>query len=145
MRNYIVAILLCQDTQRVLLVREPTTSLDSNGKFLAFEGECGQRETVNDAAIRIIREKTGVNVSGRLQRLGKLTLETSISPSTRRKGMVNYFSASVRESEVATVTLDREGLVWLPLASVLAMPAASNTLAGSGELQYFTSLALRRM
>lgn len=142
MRNYIVAILLCRDTQRVLLVREPSASLDSNGKFFAFEGECGQRETVNDAAIRIVRERTGVSVAGRLQRLGKLSLEASATHSTRRKGMVNYFSVRVQESEVTAGILDRGGLVWLPAASVLAIPVSSNTLAGNGELQYFTGLAL---
>lgn len=141
--NYTVCILICRETEKVLLIKKDRT--DFAGRYNGIGGKLEYRENPALGAIREIKEETGADVTGRLHKLGKLQISYDCACHDPQGCTLHYFTADIAEEEVSQQPGETEKLTWFPIASVISIPARSKTLAGDGDLQYFTNMALNRI
>lgn len=139
MMSYTVCLLICRETGRVLLVKKDRT--DFAGRYNGVGGKLERCENPVLGAIREIREETGADVSGRVVKLGKLTIPYDCGKHDPQGCTLHYFTADVHEDEVSQQEGETESLTWWPVKSAVAIPACSDTFAGDGDLQYFINIA----
>lgn len=143
MMEYTVCVLICRETNRFLLSKKDRT--DFAGRFNGVGGKIEPGETPAAGAIREIKEETGADVTGRLCKLGTLQLPLDCGKHDPQGCVLHFYTADVSEEEISQQPGETEQLTWFPAKSVVAIPAASETFAGDGDLQYFANLALKRV
>lgn len=143
MSSYTVSILVCRETDRVLVCRRYHSAFN-----VSYTGICGKldnREKPVVGAIRAVREKTGMNIADRMHRLGKIQIQVDPKERNTQGCILHYFTADVSEDEVRTFAGNSKDLTWLPVVGITAIPVCSDTITGYGSLQYFTFMALHRV
>ena len=135
-----VCLLLCKETESVLLLKKDRT--DFAGKYNGVGGKLEPEESAEECAIREIHEETGADVRGRLVWLGTLICPHDCVKHDPKGVTLYFYSAEVRQSEVSQQVHETEKLRWFFVKDLLTMPLNNHLLAGDGDVQYFLNEAV---
>lgn len=139
MNKYTIVYLLDWNARKVLLCKKIKT--DFRGQYNGVGGEHLSGESDYQCAIRETKEETGVDIAGRLYRLGVLTLPRDCKHHDSEGAYLAFFCANVLQKEVHQPAGEREELKWFDLDYVLDTTCRSEEFAGNGDLQFFVNLA----
>lgn len=143
MQLYTVCLLICEKTNRVLLIKKNKT--DFRGKYNGVGGKFEADETGEMCAIREIKEETGVDVEGRLVWLGTFHHPQDCVKHDPEGCLLYFYAASIEENEVHQPKGETEKLKWFDINHILAMPTYNDVLAGNGDLQFILNEAMMRL
>lgn len=136
-----VCLLLCRETQSVLLLRKDRT--DFAGKYNGVGGKLEPTECAEECALREIKEEAGADVQGRLLWLGTLMHPRDCVRHDPDGVTLYFYGAEVSAGEVHQQPGETEKLRWFLVEDLLNLPTNNEVLAGDGDLQFFINEAVR--
>lgn len=138
--HYTVCLLICRQTNEVLLVKKDRT--DFAGRYNGVGGKLEKGEFPEECAVREIKEETGADVKGRVRWLGSTDLPKDCATHGADGCALHFYTADVDKTEVSQQTGETEELKWFPIDEVLQTPVTSKQFAGYGQVQNYLALAI---
>ena len=143
--EYTVCLLFNENLTHVLLQRKMKTEFQ--GLLNGVGGSMDAHETPERAALREIREETGVKASDIINfgHIGTLTLPHDCKTKTDDDCTLHYFTGVVKQDVPAPQPGEPELLEWHNVNYVrnMSIPSAEGFFAGNGDLQFFVHMAVR--
>lgn len=145
---YVLNIVLNKDCSHVLMQLKDRSIYA--GKYNFTGGKVKPLETHYDAALRELREETGITrtraqTDGRFTWLGRLVIpHDCFKGHENDKATLDFFAVTIDEDIPKQQPGETEPLEWMPVENLLNL-RHQNMLAGDGELEYFLGQAIRTL